>query len=487
VAFESYPNSAQGVAYDYDEFGRKLFAQHSNGDVVSYTYPTPSELIVTDENGNVTEKFFSHYGSLDDDHARLIEIASPENVVTFITTNGLDQIWEVFQGERQPDGQVLGFGRYYNHNAKGFLESEDHPETGITSYTYDMVGNQLTRTVGLNGETESFQYDDRNRLVGKSFSDATPSVSYSYDNDDNLLSFTSSVATRAFTYDQNGNLTLETLTVDGLDYSLSYNIGSLDFTDSVVYPSGRNITLNPDALGRQTVAGSYVSDVQYHPNGIPASITLGNGVVNTSMLDARLRPINLAASAISGDIVDLTYTYGNSLNVLSVTDNVGSVHDHTLAYDGLDRLVSATGPWGSETITYNGIGNIDARNRNGTVQDYYYSNMQLTLRVFPTHYLTVTHDGRGNVTSDGVAQFTYNAANKLVTASTANGTVAYGYDGDGMRVSRSDSSSDTHYFYNASGLLIGEYNPAGGFDEYVYVNSKLAARIHDETTTVGVQ
>lgn len=198
-----------------------------------------------------------------------------------------------------------------------------------------------------------------------------------------------------------------------------------------------------------------------------------------------MRPVSLNAATATTNVVDLSFGYDNSLNILSITDNVGSIHDHALSYDGLDRLVSASGPWGSELIEYEPNGNIYARNRNGTVQDYYYNNMKLDIRAFPGYYMVVTHDSRGNLTSDGPNVYSYNADNKLISATTATETINYAYDGQGTRVSRTDSSGDLHYLYSANGLLMGEYNPAGGFDEYVYVNRNLAARIHDDTTIVG--
>src|SRR5690606_1711622 len=120
-------------------------------------------------------------------------------------------------------------------------------------------------------------------------------------------------------------------------------VNSLDFVNSIVYPSGRTVTFSPDALGRPSSAMPYVTDVEYHPSGFPESVTLANGVVTTSTLDTRMRPVSLNAATATTNVVDLSFGYDNSLNILSITDNVGSIHDHALAYDGLDRLVSASG------------------------------------------------------------------------------------------------------------------------------------------------
>ena len=70
--------------------------------------------------------------------------------------------------------------------------------------------------------------------------------------------------------------------------------------------------------------------------------------------------------------------YDNVGNVTSITDSAGALHDRTISYDDVNRMASATGSWGTETITYDALGNIDTRDRNGSLQDYYYGNNKLT-------------------------------------------------------------------------------------------------------------
>jgi len=55
-----------------------------------------------------------------------------------------------------------------------------------------------------------------------------------------------------------------------------------------------------------------------------------------------------------------------------------------------------------------------------------------------------------------------------------------------MRVKRTTASETTHYFYANNGALLGEYNPDGGFNEYIYIDSNPVVRIKDDTTVVGL-
>lgn len=487
ITFESYPNSNEGIASQYDAYGRIISKQYSSGEQITYEYPSATKTLLTDENGHATEYRYFYYGSLYESVAKLAEISSPESMVTLLKHDGLGELYGVYQGEDMGDGSILAYGREYIRDSRGFLVSEVYPETGTTTYTHDAVGNILTREVLNHGVTEAFTYDARNRVISKMYSDTTPAVTYSYDNTDKVLGISSSVASRNYSYDANGNLQTESLSVGTVLYEAAYGINSLDFVDSLTYPSGRTVNLTPDALGRQTTAGPYVTQVDYHPNGAPASITLGNGATTTQMLDQRYRLASIVTTVGGAPVVDLGYTYDNSRNVTAITDGTGDRHNRTMVYDGLDRLITATGTWGTDTITYNAYNNITGKSRNGVTQSFYYSGMKPYLRVLPNKSLPISHDLRGNVTNDSVNTYVYNSDDKLITATAQGRTIKYGYDGEGGRVSRSDDNKTTHYFYSNEGLLLGEYNPAGGFDEYIYLNGKVTARIRDTSALVGPQ
>ena len=244
-------------------------------------------------------------------------------------------------------------------------------------------------------------------------------------------------------------------------------------------------SLAVNALGWQTQAAPYVTQIDHHPNGALDTMTYANGVITGQALDSRLRPSTLSSSLGASSLVDLGFTYDNVGNMTSIVDSVGTLHDRTIGYDTLNRMTSATGPWGAETVTYDALGNIDTRDRNGVLQDYYYGNQKLTYRAFPSFYYTITHDVRGNMTSDGLNIMVYDGAGNLRT--TDNGTlfVDYDYDGANTRVKRETPSETTNIVYNASGDLLGEYEPQGGFKEYIYVDSQVAAKVTDSTTVVG--
>jgi len=484
VIFESYPNSTGGISTQYDSYNRILKKLYSDSNEVSYSYPNASIMEVTDENGYVTINRYNHTGAMNE--GELLQITSPESINTLIARNGIGQIWRVFQGELLPNGSTLGLARFYSHNANGFLIEENNPEIGITHYTHDAIGNMLSKSVAGSGISEVLTYDGLNRVSGISYSDVTPDVSFEYDYLGNVIKINNSDAEKTFQFDWNGNLVTENILIDGKNYNFSYHIDNLDAVSATTYPSGRVINYHPDAFGRITKAVPYVDGISYFANNIVSGYSLNNGVTLSHALDSRQRLSGILANSTSGALVNLTYNYDNAFNILSIVDGVGSTQNRTLEYDGVNRIINATGLWGSESTFYDHMGNIDLRIRNGVFQEYYYNNMRLTHRVFPSYFLVLSHDANGNVTSDGINNFSFNANRRMVSANTGTSVIGYKYDGQGMRVKRTTASETTHYFYANNGALLGEYNPDGGFNEYIYIDSNPVVRIKDDTTVVGL-
>jgi RHS repeat-associated protein len=77
---------------------------------------------------------------------------------------------------------------------------------------------------------------------------------------------------------------------------------------------------------------------------------------------------------------------------------------------------------------------------------YAYNNLdQLTGTSFGKHY----YDARGNlINSSGVSQYTYDAMDRLITATVTGGTAGYGYDHDGRRVKQTSGVTVTNYLWN---------------------------------------
>ena len=89
----------------------------------------------------------------------------------------------------------------------------------------------------------------------------------------------------------------------------------------------------------------------------------------------------------------------------------------------------------------------------------------------------MTSDPTDNVTAS------YDAENRIATASTPSGTFTYTYDADGNRVKKSGGGLSTLYWYMTPGI-VAESDSAGQLkSEYVFFNGERVARRDFNTST----
>ncbi len=122
-----------------------------------------------------------------------------------------------------------GITRTFNYNSKNLLYREQHPESGITAYSHDGVGNIRTKDDGQT--TKMYSYDAINRL--RSISAGTQTLGFEYDDADNLTRLTSPDGTVRYWYDAADRMTKTTTTTLG-------RAGTLDstWTTTASKPSG---------------------------------------------------------------------------------------------------------------------------------------------------------------------------------------------------------------------------------------------------------
>jgi YD repeat-containing protein len=197
--------------------------------------------------------------------------------------------------------------------------------------------------------------------------------------------------------------------------------------------------------------------------------------------------LKVGSSAGGADRLDLTTYYcagqgtgcaGDNGNVMSLaqTTHSGTALNTGYTYDGVNRLLTAT-----EAASGTG--------QSGWAQAYGYDQYGNRMRtdggstsmltpgpgaLFPGNRwdwqgngCATCYDGAGNqLTQAGSRSFTYDAENRMVTATEPQGTsgtmtTTYQYDGDGRRVTKTVGSGTTAvattYAYDAMGELAVEY------------------------------
>lgn len=151
-------------------------------------------------------------------------------------------------------------------------------------------------------------YDGLDRLTGIDYSDDTPEITYSYDQqhagyqNTGRLTQVSTAAVggtpqtiQAFDYDQMGRVAKQVQTVGANAYTLLYSHGLADQLLSQQYPSGKVVNHTYDRALRLTsvMNGSsqqpYANNYSYAAHGGILSETLGNGAVQSYSYNSRLQ------------------------------------------------------------------------------------------------------------------------------------------------------------------------------------------------------
>lgn len=478
VTFQSNPNDTLGTTTEYDALDRITRITHPDSTYRAFTFGTAS-VTTRDERANLTTQTFRAYG--DPNKPLLMSITAPLAAANVAIT-------------RDPNGLVrsvvqAGKTRTLDYDVHNYLIAEAHPETGTTAFERDLAGNMKARTIG--GIRTDYTYDGLNRLSGMTYSDGTAAVTQTYSKTSQLKTVTSTVASRVLGYDANDNLTTETLTVGATVLSATYGYNGNDRLSSITYPiSGRVVNYSPDAFGRPTLVSGYATAVTHWPSGQLQQINYANGTVTNYDQNTRLWPSTFTARRGSVYSVSSTYGYDGAGNVSSITDTVDAMMNRTLGYDALDRLTSASGPWGAGTIAYDGAGNITSQSLGSFNLTYSYDPQNRLGNVSGSKSASYTYDGRGNVTAAGTKTYNYDAIGNLLCAQCAGPNRAdYAYDGLRNRVKVTNAGTLTYEFHAHDGELLVEYTPSQSnrLVEHIYVDGKrIAQRVSDSTPATSI-
>jgi RHS repeat-associated protein len=387
------------------------------------------------------------------------------------------------------------------------------PESGtVNTYYTDANGNSCSgdptlpcRVQDARGIVKTITYDSLNRPSGVSYSDNTPSVSYTYDGGgsaafalDRLTKITEGSNSQTFKYDNFGRIASVDQIIDGTDYPISYTYNLADQLTSIKYPSGRTVTQNLDAVGRLSSIASagitYLSGLSYNAAGGALAFTMGNNVQAAFSYNDHLQlaALRYFKSGAATDIVNLGYDYG-TVN----TGQIQAVHYYTspgvedttkseyFTYDPLARLSGAhTGTVNSTPGTWNMQWNYDQFG-NRTAQNLLAGNFSAYQPNFAfdsaTNHITnpgYRYDAAGNMLSDSVTVYSYDGANRLTQI---NNGAAYAYFG-ATRIKKTVGNTTTIYIYSGN-KPVAEYANGSLSKEYIYNQSQLLATIAGAVTT----
>lgn len=394
----------------------------------------------------------------------------------------------------------------YVRDGFGGIIRQTSPDTGITDFWYDANG-RVTKQIDARSVETDFTNDAAGRVTAKTFPAASSeNVSFTYDataggNDGvgRLTSVADQSGSTAFVYDALGHVASDTRVISAVSYPVAYTYDAAGNILTETYPSGRIVTYTRDALGRisgfttkQNSGSSAVtvaSSASYEPFGPLTGLTFGNGVAAALTYDQDYQLTGIDSANGGTVIQDLTYGYDVAGNITSITDNQTSARSQTLTYDDLNRLWTASGLYGSQSYTYDGVGNRLTRVIGGTTDTYAYSSTanQVSTITTGSNVRTFTYLNSGQTSDDARDPsndytFSYDNNGRSVTAKLNGSAVgSYLYNAFEQRVEKSAGSADTHFILDRFGHLLAEADGSTGaaIREYIWLDDLPVAVVDD--------
>jgi len=177
-------------------------------------------------------------------------------------------------------------------------------------------------------------------------------------------------------------------------------------------------------------------------------------------------------------ILDRVLSWNPDSTIASISDNVNPLNSQSFTYDPAERLLSATGGYGTISYTYDANGNrLSRTDANGALSFGYQPGSNRLNQVGAWAY---TSDTVGNLTGVNGAVVSYGVNNRMIRVADSNGAVAgdYLYNGLGRRASKAVGGKLTVFAYDLSGNLILEYDwTTQAITEHVYGPSGRLATI----------
>jgi len=443
------------------------------------------------------------------------------NYETDYTYDTLDNLAQVVQSGSRP--------RTFSYDWVSRLLSANNPESGKICYGtlsgstcqqngYDANGNLLYKT-DARGVQATYSYDALNRLLGKTYSNNDPSVSYSYDgtgcpswvtpgcyNLGHRTGMTDAAGSESWSYyniSGLGNGVTDQRTTNSVTKTFSYAYNYDGTIASIGYPSGRTITYTPN-IAEQPVSAvdttnsvNYATTALYTAFGALSSLSNGAYLISTYYYNNRLQPCRVAVntsgtaptscgdntSGHGGNVLDYTYGFDlssvnspcstgfgsptNNGNVASLSNNLWPSRSQNFCYDNLNRLGSA-----QTTSTYSSGASYCWAESYGYDR---WANLTLISPITGNYTGCIQESGlslAGYINSQNqitLSGFAYDAAGN-VTSTPNPGGLSLLYDGESRLCSVSGTSctSGTAYLYDGDGKRVEKTYGGAAYQLYWY-------------------
>lgn len=476
------------TTFTYDALDRQTQIIQPDGAITQFTYDDWT-VTTTDANGNTRElKYkFAPFGQQVN-----VKESPDQGATSYLTTYTYRKYYDNSSGKlvyrllkTVNPRNATTINTYDN---LGRLIRIDYPQDGENSmasesFTYDKVGNLLTKTDGKG--TKQFAYEffgGGYRLKTVTEPDGNV-VSYTYDANGNLLTQNTRGVSYTYEYDVRNRVTQIQAQLDGYSFNIGYDYDTFGRVTGITYP-GRSTAVNYtyDDLDLLRTIPGFVESCSYDAGNKLTEMVLANGITNSYSYDSNNRPIAITA----GGLMNLTYSY-------DPVGNITKINDDCFGYDGLNRLIwygntsdaFQSGANGTQW-SYDGAGNMTEirKYQNGQMQESITLGYDLANRLLTAGNTTYGNSAAGEriskTTGSEAWSYIYDGESRLTKVIKNDAVLAESfYDGAGMRYKKVENGKTTYYIYSGSNPLV-EYSPTDGqFTYRIYAGKNAVAEETD--------
>ncbi|MDX3193477.1 DUF6531 domain-containing protein [Streptomyces sp. MN03-5084-2B] len=419
-AVQSVTDAAQRVkTYDTNDKGLVTKVTDPAGKFVTTDYAGTDPVKTTDQLGRVGKAGFDALGRTvlaTDARGAVTETAytAANEVASVIDPLGRTMAYEYDpNGNRHKVTDARGGETVFDYDNMDHVAKVTDPLGQFEQAEYDQNGN-LRKHTSRRGIVTENDYDDLDRKSESRFGTES-STKFGYDLGNRLKRTEDSIAGVATSeYDGLDRVKAQTTTEGAVSYDYD--------------TAGRDRVLN--VPGRAPVR--YVYDAV----GALSQVQQSGTAVTTVSRDAVGRVQRIGAP---GDGVSQTYGYDDAGEVKTITYRAGQTVLGDLAYD-YDAAGQPVRTGGSQS-------------RAMLPEQFGVAVYDRANRIRSIGATPVGYDPDGNLTSDGVAAYTWNARGQLATESGPGMTAGFTYEADGRRQTRTINGVTTGFLYDGPNPL----------------------------------
>jgi RHS repeat-associated protein len=418
------------TTFAYDAAGRKILQTDAKGNTTKWTYDSMGQVsTVTDAKGSVTKRTYDGAG-------RLASITDAK-------------------------GNVYRF----EYDTLSRLTALVFPDGTRETSTYDAASNRISYT-NRAGVIQTFTYDNRNREVVSQWSDGSQKIAKAYDAVGRMIFEDNGVSKLTYSFDAAGRLLAETQDLaavvtggvsDPAPRTVSYSYTTDGRRGSLIYPDGSFVKFTYNERGQlQGILGDGVlppiASYKYDAAGNATLIPRENQTESEIEYDSENQVteiIDRSSNSHRSPLGTLDYTYDEVGNRTSTTEafcadgNDKAMRD-TYEYDETYQVTRVDykaevknnkvgEPDGTTRFTYDAVGNRVQVSADGSITQYTVNNLNQYTKVGE---FKPTYDRNGNLAGMGRWLYTYDALNRLISASDGQTTARFFYDARNRCVAR---------------------------------------------------